>query len=613
MSLKETWTGLRWPIKAVIIGLFATGAFFGLDHFNLIPGLKSVESQDVGQFKTDNVAINNTDETAMLPVPNPDDAELAELQSPQVRLMNWVWFGNAGVFSANGGLNTTKGSLMEKYGVNLKMITNNSVADMKREQLAFITDYAKGNRNSTQGVHFVTLMGDGAPAYISAMNAVIEKEFGKEYCLKIAGIVGFSLGEDCVMGPVRWKADPQSLKSAVVSAVIGDGDWGILVRYAADNGIKVNPDPTTYDPNAINFVPAPEDDFMKAAEEVIANRTVELKEKDANGKLTGKKVTKTIEGAATWFPGDLQIIKKTDLVKLVSTKEYSNQMGTVVVGCDKWMKENNKTVVNFLSASLTASNQIKQYDKWFKYACTLAPKVFCANPEDCSESTEDWYKYARSGGYDTKNTAGDVVSIGGTQMANLSDNKKYFGIKGGNNYYQSVYNYFSGVMKDLNPAGFMDNVSKLTPYEEAVDLSYLRQVNLDANNTGTSAAVDYSTNKGQVFAKRNWQIQFMTGSTDVSSMSEGELKAIFDALNIAGTAKVRIIGHTDNVGNPESNQVLSEGRARAVKKWLMEKSNGTFPSERFSVEGRGQDEPVADNNTAAGKAQNRRVEIQLLQ
>lgn len=70
-----------------------------------------------------------------------------------------------------------------------------------------------------------------------------------------------------------------------------------------------------------------------------------------------------------------------------------------------------------------------------------------------------------------------------------------------------------------------------------------------------------------------------------------------------------IVGHTDNTGNAGANQDLSFKRAKSVKQWLIKRSGNNFPSERFNVDGKGQDEPVADNTTATGKAQNRRVQI----
>jgi len=611
-SNSSMWAGLRWPVKAIIILVPILLLIWAAGKFDLIPGIKSESSKEVSKFSAGNDAINNDMQAKELPVLDIDNLEFSDKvkSTPAIRLMNWVWFGNAAIFSANGGTATMKNSVMEQYGVNLKMITNNSVADMKKEQLAFIKSYAEGNANSEDGVHFVTIMGDGAPAYISAMNEQITKAYGKEYNLKVIGNVGFSMGEDCLMGPKKWKDDPKTLKGSVISAVIGDGDWALVVRFAADNGISVNPDPTTYDPNSVNFIPAPEDDFLLAAQEVIAKRKVTLKEKDAKGNITGKEVTKEIEGAATWFPGDVQMAENTSTVKIISTSQYPNQMATVVVGCDKWMKENSSAVTNFLSASLVVANQIKQYPSWFNYACEIAPKVFCASVSDCSEKAEDWKKYAVANGAKMSNKFGDETSIGGTQMANLGDNYKYYGLKGGNNYYKSVWDYFSNVIKTLNPFGFMDNVKSLTSYEDAVDLSYLEKVNIFE---GKAEKIDYSSNSGKTFASKSWNIQFKTGSDEILPQGQSQLKELFNSLNIAEKASVKIVGHTDNVGNADANLALSLKRAKAVKKWLLDYSKGAYPSERFNVDGQGADMPIADNSTENGKAQNRRVEISLIQ
>lgn len=70
-----------------------------------------------------------------------------------------------------------------------------------------------------------------------------------------------------------------------------------------------------------------------------------------------------------------------------------------------------------------------------------------------------------------------------------------------------------------------------------------------------------------------------------------------------------IAGHTDSVGRPEANQVLSENRAAAVKDWLT--SQGGVPADRISTRGYGQTMPAATNDTAEGRQRNRRVEIRI--
>jgi outer membrane protein OmpA-like peptidoglycan-associated protein len=68
--------------------------------------------------------------------------------------------------------------------------------------------------------------------------------------------------------------------------------------------------------------------------------------------------------------------------------------------------------------------------------------------------------------------------------------------------------------------------------------------------------------------------------------------------------EIRITGHTDNVGSDQANQILSEGRANAVRDELIRR--GVAP-DRIEADGKGESEPIADNATEEGRAKNRRV------
>jgi outer membrane protein OmpA-like peptidoglycan-associated protein len=72
------------------------------------------------------------------------------------------------------------------------------------------------------------------------------------------------------------------------------------------------------------------------------------------------------------------------------------------------------------------------------------------------------------------------------------------------------------------------------------------------------------------------------------------------------TAKFTISGHTDSVGNAASNLKLSNGRAAAVKNYLV--SNGVA-ADRLTSNGFGDTQPIDNNTTSKGKANNRRVEV----
>jgi OOP family OmpA-OmpF porin len=106
------------------------------------------------------------------------------------------------------------------------------------------------------------------------------------------------------------------------------------------------------------------------------------------------------------------------------------------------------------------------------------------------------------------------------------------------------------------------------------------------------------------------QIQFETGSAKIKESSYEELDQIVTIMNQYTFTSFDIQGHTDNKGNLQSNKTLSQQRADAVKNYIAGKG---ISGDRLISTGYGPDRPIATNNTATGRAQNRRVEIHLKQ
>lgn len=101
-------------------------------------------------------------------------------------------------------------------------------------------------------------------------------------------------------------------------------------------------------------------------------------------------------------------------------------------------------------------------------------------------------------------------------------------------------------------------------------------------------------------------ILFATNSSTLSAESKAALKQFADGIADMPETNLTIYGHTDNTGTLEVNQKVSKNRANAVEKYL--KSCG-IDSSRMTAEGLAYDFPVATNDTAEGRAQNRRVEV----
>ncbi|ACD90587.1 MAG: OmpA family protein [Chlorobium limicola] len=101
-------------------------------------------------------------------------------------------------------------------------------------------------------------------------------------------------------------------------------------------------------------------------------------------------------------------------------------------------------------------------------------------------------------------------------------------------------------------------------------------------------------------------ILFSTGSATITATSRDNIERLARIINRYDDTNVVIEGHTDTVGNEESNQLLSEHRAEAVSNLL--KAYGVYGS-RLSPVGYGESRPVASNETESGRRLNRRVEI----
>lgn len=101
-------------------------------------------------------------------------------------------------------------------------------------------------------------------------------------------------------------------------------------------------------------------------------------------------------------------------------------------------------------------------------------------------------------------------------------------------------------------------------------------------------------------------VLFDTGRSDLRSEAREALAKLTGIVLNYPSLRLTIEGHTDSTGSPEFNQTLSEKRASAVRDYLV--SQGLDPGSLFS-QGLGMNNPVADNGTAAGRQQNRRVEI----
>jgi outer membrane protein OmpA-like peptidoglycan-associated protein len=144
-----------------------------------------------------------------------------------------------------------------------------------------------------------------------------------------------------------------------------------------------------------------------------------------------------------------------------------------------------------------------------------------------------------------------------------------------------------------------DNPNGASSYLTIVETGTLEQ-KLGANAEGFYKAI---SEKGHVAV---YGINFDTGKASIRSDSEEVLGEVRQLFAQHGNLKLKVEGHTDNVGAPEDNRKLSQARAEAVVAWLTQR--GIKP-DSLTASGFGDTKPVADNASEEGRAKNRRVEL----
>ncbi|MFD2644729.1 OmpA family protein [Pseudomonas japonica] len=103
-------------------------------------------------------------------------------------------------------------------------------------------------------------------------------------------------------------------------------------------------------------------------------------------------------------------------------------------------------------------------------------------------------------------------------------------------------------------------------------------------------------------------VLFAFDSAELTAAAQQQLQGLVEKLSNPQVRTIRVVGHTDSQGSDAYNQGLSERRAGSVATYLI---NAGITPQKVSSEGRGESDPVADNQSDAGRAQNRRVDLHL--
>lgn len=611
------------PLGRALIALLGTAialaiAYAGVNVF--APNLLAPPSRGKSEVPTQ-ASLPEIQETApktavpKLPLPS---ADAARSGAPSAKIMHYAWAAHRGLLLANGGPRTTRGSLMEAAGVDLALQREDDNGKLTTALLT-AAKATKSGQPFGDGSPCITLMGDGTPAFLAGANAELAK-VGPDSVAKVVALFGFSRGEDKFMGRPWWKIAPKLARGSLVAGVLRDGDWNIVLKWASDNGIKNNPDETTWDPDAINWLGTNSYTGDGGADQAYINAAHGKTEKDPttgneyplgvcqeravtiDGKRTGEKKEVCVNGVTTWTPGDVNIAqKKGGLVSIVSTKEYRSQMPCVMLCVSSWAQKNRAAVEGIVEAASSGADQVRAHKEASRMASEIAAVVF-------GEQTADyWDKY--SAGVVENDKIGLSTALGGSAVSNVNDAADLFGLSPGSaNVFAAVYGIFGDILVQQYPKLFRS----YPKVDDVVDASFLR--NVIAKNKTTAPADSPVFSGGvvrNVISKRSWAIEFAPGSATFAPEAVRALGELANGALVASELAIEIHGHTDNTGDAAGNMSLSQRRAAAVRDWLTKKSSSNFPATRFAIVPHGQSMPVASNATEDGRRRNRRVDIVL--
>src|SRR5918999_1223809 len=166
--------------KAIIVVALLVAAFFSVRRFapglfdKLVPAAKGRESVVPSRADLPDAPASQAVQAAARNVAMPGSRPGCD-DRPEVRFYHWAWNAQMGLMFATGGPQSTEGSLMCKYGVNLKFTREDDAAKMQEALIAFANDLKNGDPHPSKGAHFVAIMGDGSAAFLKGLNDTLRR------------------------------------------------------------------------------------------------------------------------------------------------------------------------------------------------------------------------------------------------------------------------------------------------------------------------------------------------------------------------------------------------------------------------------------------------------
>lgn len=293
--------------------------------------------------------------------------------------------------------------------------------------------------------------------------------------------------------------------------------------------------------------------------------------------------SKNVDAAVTWEPDLSSAVEARgdDAHILVSTSAATNVIADTLIARQDLIDKSPETVRDFVNG-------------WFD-----GIEMMRSNPNPSNEIVANALKL------DAETVSG---MLSGLKLTPYADNAQFYGLTGAKPHYETLFDTAFVIWRKKGL------VNKAVSAKDWADSRFV--ANLAAKYPGQKVeekeVVAKAPSKADVpILQQQIQIQFTPGSEEIMQGSYFALDKLGELMTSFGGTVLRVEGNTDSTGSNTANLSLSERRAISVKNYITKNFPNIKP-ERFQTIGRGSTNPVAENNTEAGRQQNRRTDIKVI-
>lgn len=298
-----------------------------------------------------------------------------------------------------------------------------------------------------------------------------------------------------------------------------------------------------------------------------------------------------VDAAVVWSPDDEECLKAvTGSTILESTRSASNIIADFFFAKEEYVRDNRDKLA-------------KLYEGWMRGAAEIN------NSQAAKDKAIDILTAGLGVPRDFSETA-----INNVRLVTHGDNINFFGLNPDFNGVTGE-NLYLRMATEYQKLGLA--AASIPNWRQIAYPQFAQQAQLTGENNAAEAGKEFSSvsaSEGaakEAIATKRVSINFRTGEYQLDENAKYIIDLEFvDIAKAFGNARIRIEGNTDNVGNEASNIRLSERRAQSVADYLI-KDHGMSPN-RFIIVGNGPNDPVGSNDTADGRAKNRRTDFELV-